>query len=188
MATDLFDTVISETASERPAFRQAPPGDYLVTVQSVKFVKANSGTQGIELTYTMVEPMHDEDMEGVELPKCRLRDTQWITEKTIGYVQERLARISPEVVGNTIREVADILPGNDVVVIGFEAAELLRNEQSEPPTFGDLSVRLLREFTSLVVLADVLDADLTLHEGVDGVVPQLLFVIEAEIHEYSYLR
>lgn len=113
---DLFDTVIENTASERPAFRQAPAGDYLVTVQSVKFVKANSGTQGIELTYTMVEPMHNEDMEGVELPKCRLRDTQWITEKTVGYVQERLARISPEVVGNTIREVADILPGNDVVV------------------------------------------------------------------------
>jgi hypothetical protein len=113
---DLFDIVISETASERPAFRQAPAGDYLVTVQSVKFVKANSGTQGIELTYTMVEPMHDEDMEGVELPKCRLRDTQWITEKTIGYVQERLSRISPDVVGNTIRDVADILPGNDVVV------------------------------------------------------------------------
>lgn len=113
---DLFDTVISETASERPAFRQAPPGDYLVTVQSVKFVKANSGTQGIELTFTLAEPMHSEDMTGVELSKCRLRDTQWITEKTVGYVQERLARISQEVVGNTLRDVADILPGNDVVV------------------------------------------------------------------------
>jgi len=50
---DLFDSVISNTASERPAFRQAPAGDYLVTVQSVKIVKANSGTQGLELTFTM---------------------------------------------------------------------------------------------------------------------------------------
>lgn len=116
MATDLFDTVISETASERPAFRQAPPGDYLVTVQSVKFVKANSGTQGIELTYTLGEPMHNEDMTGVELAKCRLRDTMWISEKSIGIVQERLSRITTEVVGNTLRDVADILPGNDVVV------------------------------------------------------------------------
>ena len=113
---DLFDTVISQTASERPAFRQAPPGDYLATVQSVKFVKANSGTQGIELTYTLSEPMHDEDMTGVELAKCRLRDTMWISEKSINIVQERLSRISPEVVGNTLRDVADILPGNDVVV------------------------------------------------------------------------
>lgn len=123
MATDLFDTVISETASERPAFRQAPPGDYLVTVQSVKFVKANSGTQGIELTYTLTEPMHNEDMTGVELAKCRLRDTQWVTEKTLGYVQERLSRITTEVVGETLRDVADILPGNDVVVnISHETA------------------------------------------------------------------
>lgn len=113
---DLFDTVIQETASERPAFRQAPPGDYLVTVQSVKFVKANSGTQGIELTYTLTEPMHGEDMTGVELSKCRLRDTMWISEKSINIVQERLSRITTEVVGNTLRDVADILPGNDVVV------------------------------------------------------------------------
>lgn len=113
---DLFDTVISETAAERPAFRQAPVGDYLVTVQSVKIVKANSGTQGIELTFTMAEPMHNDDMTGVELAKCRLRDTQWITEKTIGYVQERLSRITTEVSGVTIRDALDILPGNDVVV------------------------------------------------------------------------
>ena len=113
---DLFDTVIQETASERPAFRQAPPGDYLVTVQSVKFVKANSGTQGIELPYTLTEPMHSEDMTGVELSKCRLRDTMWISEKSINIVQERLSRITTEVVGNTLRDVADILPGNDVVV------------------------------------------------------------------------
>lgn len=120
---DLFDTVISETAAERPPFRQAPEGDYLVTVQSVKIVKANSGTQGIELTFTMSEPMHNDDMTGVELAKCRLRDTQWITEKTVGYVQERLSRITPEVTGVTIRDALDILPGNDVVVsISHETA------------------------------------------------------------------
>lgn len=113
---DLFDTVINSTASERPAFRQAPAGDYLVTVQSVKIVKANSGTQGLELTFTMQDPLHDEDVSGVELSKCILRDTQWLTEKTLPYVQERLARISPDTVGNTIRDSMDILPGNDVVV------------------------------------------------------------------------
>lgn len=113
---DLFDTVISETAAERPAFRQAPAGDYLVTVQSVKVVKANSGTQGIELTFTMMEPMHGEDMTGVELAKCRLRDTQWLTDKTLPYVQERLSRISSEVTGGTLRDALDVLPGNDVVV------------------------------------------------------------------------
>ena len=113
---DLFDTVVSETAAERPAFRQAPPGDYRVTVQSAKMVKANSGTQGIEIAFTMAEPMHDADMAGVELAKCRLKDTQWVTEKTIGYVQERLYRVTPEVSGETLREALDILPGNDLVV------------------------------------------------------------------------
>lgn len=113
---DLFDTVVSSTTSERPAFRQAPAGDYLVTVRSAKIVKANSGTQGIELEFTMMEPMHSEDMTGVDLPKCRLRDTQWVTDKTIQYVQERLSRIAPETVGNSIRDALDILPGNEVIV------------------------------------------------------------------------
>lgn len=113
---DLFDTVISDAAVERPAFRQAPAGDYLATVQSVKLVKANSGTQGIELVFTIMEPMHDEDMTGVELAKCRLRDTQWLTEKTLPFVQERLSRITMEVVGGSIRDAMDVLPGNEVVV------------------------------------------------------------------------
>jgi len=120
---DLFDTVVSETAAERPAFRQAPPGDYLVTVQSAKIVKANSGTQGIEIKFTINEAMHNGDMEGVELAKCRLSDTQWVTEKTIGYVQERLSRITPEVVGESLRDALDMLPGNDLVVsISHETA------------------------------------------------------------------
>lgn len=112
----LFDEVISETALERPSFRQAPEGDYLVTVQSVKLVKANSGTQGIELTFTINEPMHSTDMTGVDLAKCRLKDSQWLTEKTLPYVQERLSRITTEVVGGTIRDAMDVLPGNEVVV------------------------------------------------------------------------
>lgn len=113
---DLFDTVISDAAVERPAFRQAPAGDYLATVQSVKLVKANSGTQGIEMVFTIMEPMHNEDMTGVELAKCRLRDTQWLTEKTLPFVQERLSRITMEVVGGSIRDAMDVLPGNEVVV------------------------------------------------------------------------
>ena len=113
---DLFDTVVSNTTAERPAFRQAPVGDYLVTVQSVKIVKANSGTQGLELTYTMVEPMHDHDMTGVDLAKCRLRDTLWVSEKSLPIVQDRLSRINTDTVGNSIRDALDILPGSDVVV------------------------------------------------------------------------
>lgn len=113
---DLFDTVVASTTSERPAFRQAPAGDYLVAVRSAKIVKANSGTQGIELEFTMMEPMHSEDMTGVDMAKCRLRDTQWVTDKTLQYVQERLSRIAPETVGNSIRDALDILPGNEVIV------------------------------------------------------------------------
>jgi hypothetical protein len=113
---DLFDTVVAITTTERPAFRQAPPGDYLVVVRSAKIVKANSGTQGIELEFTILEAMHNGDMEGVDLSKCRLRDTQWVTDKTLGFVQERLARIAPEMLGNTLRDALDILPGNEAVV------------------------------------------------------------------------
>jgi hypothetical protein len=113
---NLFDTVISGTASERPPFRQAPAGDYLVIVRSAKRVKANSGTEGVEMEFTLVEAMHDNDMAGVDLSKCRLRDTQWVTDKTIDYVKERLTRIAPDVAGGTLGDALDILPGNEVVV------------------------------------------------------------------------
>lgn len=113
---DLFDTVIDATTTDRPAFRQAPIGDYLAVVQSVKPVKANSGTQGIELTFTLIDALHDNDMTGVDLAKCRLRDTQWITDKTMPYVQERLTRIAPEVKSQTLRDALDILPGNEVIL------------------------------------------------------------------------
>jgi hypothetical protein len=115
--SDLFDSIISNNASERPAFRQAPPGEYFAKVQGVKTVKANSGTQGLELTFTLVEPAQKTiDMEGVELAKCRLRDTLWVTEKSLTVTQEKLSRINSDTVNNTIRDALDILPGSDVVV------------------------------------------------------------------------
>ncbi len=121
---DLFDTVVNATAADRPAFRQAPVGDYLATVQSVKIVKANTGTQGIEVSYTLMEPMHDHDMSGVDLSKCRMRDTFWISEKSLPIVQERLSRISKETVGNSIRDALDILPGSEVVItVGHETED-----------------------------------------------------------------
>lgn len=114
--SDLFDTVVSNTAADRPAFRQAPAGDYLALIKGAKAVKANSGTQGIELEFTIREALGDQDLDGVDLAKCRLRDTQWVTENTLSFVQERLARINPETVGNTFRDSLDILPGSEVVV------------------------------------------------------------------------
>ena len=115
--SDLFESVISNNASERPAFRQAPPGDYFAKVQGAKKVKANSGTQGLELTFTLVEPAQTTlDMEGVDLAKCRLRDTIWITEKSLDIAKERLANINSDTQGNTISDALDILPGSDVVV------------------------------------------------------------------------
>lgn len=115
--SDLFESVISNNASERPAFRQAPPGDYFAKVQGAKKVKANSGTQGLELTFTLIEPAQTTlDMEGVELAKCRLRDTIWVTEKSLEIAKERLARINSDTQGNTISDALDILPGSDVVV------------------------------------------------------------------------
>lgn len=115
--SDLFESVISNNASERPAFRQAPPGDYFAKVQGAKKVKANSGTQGLELTFTIIDPAQTTlDMEGVELAKCRLRDTIWITEKSLEMAKERLANINSDTQGNTISDALDILPGSYVVV------------------------------------------------------------------------
>jgi DNA-directed RNA polymerase subunit F len=113
----LFDDVISNTASDRPPFRQAPEDDYLVTVRSAKKVTANSGTQGIELVFTMSENLSNAgDMEGVDLAKCRLKDTLWVTEKTKEFVARDLARIAPETVGKTFTDALDILPGAEAVV------------------------------------------------------------------------
>jgi len=40
----------------------------------------------------------------------------WISEKSLPIVQERLARISQDTVGNSIRDALDILPGSEVVI------------------------------------------------------------------------
>ena len=114
--SDLFETVITGSDAERPAFRQAPPGDYLVTVRSAKEVKANSGTKGVELAFTITENLDGTDLDGVDLAKCRLTDTQWVTDKTIDFVRQRFLRISPETEGTTIRDAMEILPGNEIVV------------------------------------------------------------------------
>lgn len=114
--SDLFDTVISDVGADRPAYRQAPAGDYLAIVQSAKEVKANSGTRGIELNFTLREYFGTGDMDGVDLAKARARDTQWVTEKTVEYVKERFARINPETVGGTFRDALDVLPGSEVVL------------------------------------------------------------------------
>lgn len=119
--TDLFDSVIDSTDADRPAFRQAPVGDYLAVVKSAKRIKANTGTEGIELTFTLREPMFDGDFEGVELAKCRCKDTQYVTDKTAKFVKERLTRITEEVKGQTFAEALETLPGNDVVIeVGHE--------------------------------------------------------------------
>lgn len=114
---DLFDSVIDASQTERPAFRQAPVGDYLVIIQGARKIVAGTGSTGIELTFTMTEYMGDESaLEGVDLSKCRLKDTLWVTEKTVDYTKEKLARISPEVVGLSFTDALDVLPGQELVV------------------------------------------------------------------------
>ena len=113
--SDLFNSVIN-AAADRPAFRQAPVGNYLCIVSSVRKVKAGTGTEGLEFQFTMTENLDGADLDGVDLSKCRLRDTQWVTEKTMPYVIERLGRIAPEAVGMSINDAMDILPGSEVVL------------------------------------------------------------------------
>jgi hypothetical protein len=112
----LFDSVIENTESDKPPFRQAPEGHYLVTVRQARKVKANSGTEGIELQFTMQENLDDADMEGVDLARCRLRNTIWVSEKSIDIVRRTLSRIAPETVGQTFTDALDILPGAEAVV------------------------------------------------------------------------
>lgn len=115
---DLFDTVISKTEAEAPSYRQAPVGPYLCVVRAAKEVKASSGNKGIELTFTLVEGLDPSaDMTGVDLSKARLKDTLWVTEKNLPYVQEKIARMSEEAVGVTFRDALDILPGSEVVLV-----------------------------------------------------------------------
>lgn len=127
--TDLFDSVIDSTGAERPAFRQAPVGDYLVVVREARKVTAGTGSTGIELSFTMREYFGDEAaLEGVDLAKCRLKDTLWVTEKTIDFTKEKLARITDEVKGVSFTEALDILPGQEVVV---KVAHITKNRQGE---------------------------------------------------------
>ncbi len=126
---DLFDIVIDSSGAERPAFRQAPVGDYVVVVREARKVTANTGSTGIELQFTMSEYLGDEAaMEGVDLAKCRLRDTLWVTEKTADFTKEKLMRITPEVQGLSFTDALDVLPGQEVVV---KVKHITHNRQGE---------------------------------------------------------
>ena len=112
----LFDSVIENTESDKPAFRQAPEGHYLVIVRQARKVKANTGTEGIELQFTMLENLDDADMTGVDLSRCRLRSTIWVSEKSIDIARRTLSRIAPETVGQTFTDALDTMPGAEAVV------------------------------------------------------------------------
>ena len=119
MAGSLFDTVIVDDTTERPAYRQAPPGDYLAMVRSAKRVVAQTGTEGLELQLTLVEVMKtDGDMEGVELSKARLRDTIWVTENNVQISRDTILRIMPSLRGTpwSFTSIIDELPGAEVIV------------------------------------------------------------------------
>lgn len=113
----LFDQVISASDAEAPAFRQAPEGDYLASVKSVRKVKANSGNEGIEVTFTLQEALTPGlDTDGVTLSKCRVRHTFWVTENTREFVARDLARIEPETVGHAFSEAMEMLPSAETVI------------------------------------------------------------------------
>lgn len=117
MAEDIFDKTLERSTTERPSFRQAPPGAYLVTVRSVKpFRSPKTGTNGLEFVFTMREAVHSDDMTGVDLSRCLLKDTQWVTENSLPYLQERFERISKDTVGKSVREALDYLPGCELIV------------------------------------------------------------------------
>lgn len=116
--SDLFDSIVNAPA-DRPPFKQAPAGDYLVRVREAKRVKSGQkGTPGIELTHTIIEEVGNSgaDFEGVDLARCRLRDTLWVTENTVAFVTEKLGRINAETIGLTLADALDVLPGSEVVV------------------------------------------------------------------------
>ncbi len=66
--------------------------------------------------------------------------------------------------------------------VGVEPALLLEDEQPQPAPVRNLLVSLVGKLPGLVVLADVLPPYLALHERVQCVSPQLLFLGESEVH------
>ncbi len=118
MSDSLFDSIV--TAGDdvsRPAFRQAPPGEYLVRVRSAKNKTASTGTKGIEIEFTLLDVMHTTgDMEGVDLKRCRLTDRIWVSEKSFEIARQNVVRINPAVVGMPFNQIAEELPGSEVVV------------------------------------------------------------------------
>ena len=118
--SNLFDDIITASdQTERPAYRQIPPGRYRAIVREAKEVTANTGNKGIEMVFTVLEPVEPIDLEGSDPAKARLRDTIWITEGTVNSKyppKDKLAAITAEAVGLSYRDAIQVLPGNEVIV------------------------------------------------------------------------
>ena len=137
--SDLFDAVIAAGNDvERPAFRQAPPGEYLVKVRSAKNRTSSKGTRGIEVDYTLLEVMHtDGDMDGVDLKRCRLSQTFWVSEASYDIARQQIVRLNPEarefLTTNPMSQVHEILPGSEAVVrVIHDTVDAEGNERKIP--------------------------------------------------------
>src|SRR3990167_10481836 len=69
-------------------FKRAPDGKYLaiVTGYDPNVKNPNNGNEGFKIQLALTEARGDQDVNGVELEKIKVSDTQWWTQESASVV------------------------------------------------------------------------------------------------------
>ena len=111
---DIFDTILGDIQTKRTA----PGGKYRALVHDVK--EANNpknGNRGRELHFRLLDAMNGQDLTDVSLEDEQVRDTIWVTPKSLPIARETIQRMAPDTPSTLgIREAFENLRGREVII------------------------------------------------------------------------
>ncbi len=112
---DVFDTLLGDIQT----IKSAPDGTYRALIVDVKEANnPNNGNKGRELHFRLLTPLSGQDMSSVSLQDERVRDTVWVTPKSLNVVRDTvISKIAPDLPATLpIKEAFELLKGRECTI------------------------------------------------------------------------
>lgn len=114
----IFDTMVDlDNVKE---FKRAPDGQYLaiVTGYDPNVKNPNNGNEGFKIQLALTEARGGQDVEGVDLEKIKISDTQWWTQESASVVTANFfKKVLPDAAGQMkLADMLDEAVGKPVIV------------------------------------------------------------------------
>jgi hypothetical protein len=98
-----LDNVNFDFSKPAKVFRALPSGRYLAHIIEDKETVSQGGTPGLQVLFGVDSALDNQDLTDIDLARVKVFDTHWITEKSIGVVQDNFFRkVFPEYEGKSL--------------------------------------------------------------------------------------